>query len=183
MGVQKGPCMKAFIHTTTLCDHDFNNAYYMSVHKRRFRNIRMEIVDTFDKPILFNKYRKATVKVFLGFRHVWRAMNINTAWTSSTFIPNYGAACTYYLHQARRARGDNDLGPIYSNPYFLQCGHVFTSFFGGLSRSYVHPLQWQSAKAVGSEAIVRGRNIIAEMAQNTNHKAKILYIVRRNLTE
>jgi hypothetical protein len=88
----------------------------------------------------------------------------------------------YYLHQAGRGRGVNVIGPIYSNP-FLQRGHGIGSFLGGLWRSYVRPLLWHGAKAVGSEAIVTGGNIITDMAQNTDPNAKIRDIVRRNMTE
>ena len=71
----------------------------------------------------------------------------------------------YYLHQAWRGRGDNDIGPICSYPPFLQLGHGIGSILGGLWRSFVRPLLWQGAMAVGSEAIVTGRNITG-MAQN-----------------
>ena len=40
-------------------------------------------------------------------------------------------------------------------------------------------LPWQGATAVGSEAIVTGRNI-TDMAQNTDPNAKIRDIVHRN---
>ena len=64
----------------------------------------------------------------------------------------------YYLHQAVRGRGVNGMGPIYTNPHFLQRGHGIGTFLGGLWRSFVRPLLWQGVKAVGSEAIVTGRN-------------------------
>ena len=86
----------------------------------------------------------------------------------------------YYLHQAGRGRGDDGIGPIYSNPHFLQRGHGIGSFLGGLWRSSVRPLLWQGAKTVGSEALVTGRNIISDMA---NPDAKIRDVVRRNVTE
>ena len=54
---------------------------------------------------------------------------------------------------------------------------------GGLWRSVVLPLLWQGAKAMGSEAIVTGRNIITDMAQNTDPNPKIRDIVRRNMAE
>ena len=45
------------------------------------------------------------------------------------------------------------------------------------------PLLWQCSKAVGSEAIVTGRNIIGDMARNTDPNARIRDTVRRNGTE
>ena len=42
---------------------------------------------------------------------------------------------------------------------------------------------WQGAKNVGSEALVTGRNIISDMARNTDPDEKIRDIVRRNVTE
>ena len=48
---------------------------------------------------------------------------------------------------------------------------------------YVLLMQWQCSKAVGSEAIVTGRNIIGDMAPNTDPNARIRDIVRRNMTE
>jgi len=89
----------------------------------------------------------------------------------------------YYVHQAGRDRGGNGIGPIYSNSSFLQIGHGFGSILGMLWRSFVCPLLWQCAKAMGSEAIVTGRNIITDMAQNTDPKPKIRDIVRRNMAE
>ena len=89
----------------------------------------------------------------------------------------------YYLHQAGTGRADNGIGPVYSTPTFLQRGHGIGSFLGGLWLSYVFPLLWQCSKAVGSEAIVTGRNIIGDMAWNTDPNARIRDTVRRNGTE
>ena len=89
----------------------------------------------------------------------------------------------YYLHQAGSVRGDNCMGPIYSNTPFLQRGHGIGIFWGGLWRSYVCPLLWKVANAVGSEAIVTGQNIISFIAQNIDPNAKIRDIVHRNMTE
>jgi hypothetical protein len=38
-------------------------------------------------------------------------------------------------------------------------------------------------KAMGSEALVTGRNIITDMARNTDPNAQLRDIVRRNVTE
>ena len=54
---------------------------------------------------------------------------------------------------------------------------------GGLWHSFVRPLLRQGAKTVGSEALVTGRNIISDIARNTEPDAKIRDIVRRNMTE
>ena len=70
----------------------------------------------------------------------------------------------YYLHQAGRGRSDNGIGPIYNIPHFLQRGHGIGSFLGGPWRLFVRPLLWQGSKAVGSEALVTGRNIRTDMA-------------------
>ena len=56
----------------------------------------------------------------------------------------------YYLHQAGCDRGDNGIGPTFSNPHFLQNCHGVGSFLGGLWRSLVRPLLWQGSKAMGS---------------------------------
>ena len=89
----------------------------------------------------------------------------------------------YYLHQVRRGRVDSGIGSIYSTPPFLQRGHGIGSFLGGLWRSYVRPLLWQGAKAMGLEAIVTGRNIFVDMAQNTDPNARIRNLLRKNVTE
>ena len=47
----------------------------------------------------------------------------------------------------------------------------------------VRPLLWQGDKSVGSEALVTGRNIMSDIAQNTDPHANIRDIVRRNMTE
>ena len=47
----------------------------------------------------------------------------------------------------------------------------------------MRPLLWQGTKTVGSEALVTGRNIISDMAWNTDSDAKIRDILRRKVTE
>jgi len=86
----------------------------------------------------------------------------------------------YYLHQAGRGHGDNGIGPIYSNPPFLQHGHGIGSILGGLWRSFVRPLLWHGAKTVGSEALAAGRNILTDM---TDPNAKFRDVVRRNVRD
>ena len=83
----------------------------------------------------------------------------------------------YYLPEALGGRGDNGIGPIYSNPPFLLRGHGIGSFFGRLWLWYLPPLLWQGAKALGSEAIVTGRNISSDMAQITDPNTKMRDIV------
>jgi hypothetical protein len=83
-----------------------------------------------------------------------------------------------YLHQAGRGHGDNGIGPIYSNPPFLQRVHGIGSIVGRLWRSFVRPLLWHGAKTVGSEALAAGRNIITDM---TDPNAKFRDVVRRNV--
>jgi len=86
----------------------------------------------------------------------------------------------YYLHQAGRGHVDNGIGPIYSNPHFIQRGHGIGSILGGLWRSFVRPLLWHGAKTVGSEALAAGRNIITDM---TDPDAKFRDVVRRNVRD
>ena len=86
-------CLRTFIHPTVFCNQVFENMYYISVEKRKFRDITIQVFDTVGNPIAF-KSNKKPAKVVLHFQRVWRAMYINTALTSSTFIPNYGSACT-----------------------------------------------------------------------------------------
>ena len=47
----------------------------------------------------------------------------------------------------------------------------------------MRPFLRQGAKAVGSEALTTGLNIITDMTRNTELNAKIRDIVRRNVTE
>jgi hypothetical protein len=89
----------------------------------------------------------------------------------------------YYFHQAGRVRGDNGIGPIYGNPNFLERGHGFGSFLGGLWRSIVGPLLLQDAKPVSTKKLVTGRNILSYMARNTDPNAKIRKIMSRNMAE
>ena len=88
-------------------------------------------------------------------------MYINTT-STSTFIPNYGSDCSYYLHQAGRGRGDNSIIPIYSNPRFLQRGHGIGIFCWGMA--FVRAsLAMAGCEGRESEAIVTGRKIITDM--------------------
>lgn len=50
-------------------------------------------------------------------------------------------------------------------------------------RSFVRPLPWHGANAVGSETLATGRNIVTDKARNTDPNAKIRDIVRGNVTE
>jgi len=86
----------------------------------------------------------------------------------------------YYIHQAGRGQGDKGIGPIYSNPPFIQRSHGIGSILAGLWRSFVRPLLWHGAKTVGSEALAVGRNIITDM---TDPDAKFRDVVRRNVRD
>ena len=86
----------------------------------------------------------------------------------------------YYIHQAGRGHADDGLGPIYSNPPFLQRLHGIVSILGGLWLSFVRRLLWCGAKIVGSEALATGRNILSDMA---DPNAKFREVVRRNVRD
>ena len=85
-----------------------------------------------------------------------------------------------YLHQAGRCHCHNGIGPIYSNPTFLQRFHGIGNILVGLWRSFVRPLLWHSAKTVGSEAIGAGRNILKVM---TDPDTKFRDVVLRNVRD
>ena len=47
----------------------------------------------------------------------------------------------------------------------------------------MRPLLWQDVKAICLEALVTRRNIISDIARNTNRNSKIRDILRRKVTE
>ena len=82
----------------------------------------------------------------------------------------------YYLHQAGRG-ADHSVGHIYIHLRFLQRCQGIGSFLGGLWR-LVRPLLWKAAKAIGSESLVTGRNVLTDMARYTDPNAKIRDVSR-----
>jgi len=62
-------CLRTFIHPTKLCDHGFQNVYYLPVERRSFQDITILIRDLTGRHI---RLREGTVptKVVLHFRRV-----------------------------------------------------------------------------------------------------------------
>jgi hypothetical protein len=55
----------------------------------------------------------------------------------------------YYKRQA--GHGREDIGSIYTTPYYVQRGHGLCNILGGLFR-ILRPLLWSGAKSVGVKA-------------------------------
>ena len=61
--------LNTFIHPTTFCNQVFENLYCISVEKRTFRQITVQVFDTAGKSIAF-KNRKTPANFVLHFRGV-----------------------------------------------------------------------------------------------------------------
>jgi hypothetical protein len=62
-------CLRTFITPTHTCHNVFENVYYVPVEKRRFQDIRIELLNLEGKRVNF-KDSKRPVKVVLHFRRV-----------------------------------------------------------------------------------------------------------------
>jgi len=69
----------------------------------------------------------------------------------------------YYLNQAGRGLTTPGIGPVYSDPLYLQRGYGIGNFFGSLFR-WVRPLLWSGAKAVGRQTLRTGGKILTDIA-------------------
>jgi hypothetical protein len=77
----------------------------------------------------------------------------------------------YYKRQT--GHGREDMGSIYTTPYYVQRGHWLGNILAGLYRT-LRPLLWsgaksvrkESIKALGREALRTGTNIIRDVAAN-----------------
>ena len=69
MGSQYVLCLRTFIHTSTYCNHKVDNVYYVPVGKRRFQDIRIEILTLTGERVAF-KGSKVPTKIVLYFRRV-----------------------------------------------------------------------------------------------------------------
>ena len=87
----------------------------------------------------------------------------------------------YYLHQAGRG-SHGGIGPIYSVPPFLQCGHGLGSFLSGLFR-LVRPVLWSGLKAVGRETLRTGGRILSDLADNTAGDVKPRHIIAKHVVD
>ena len=68
VGSQYVRCLRTFVHPTTYCNNIFENLYYMPVEKRRFQDIRIEILrQTGEWPNF--KASDVPTNVVLHFRH------------------------------------------------------------------------------------------------------------------
>jgi hypothetical protein len=79
----------------------------------------------------------------------------------------------YYLRQAGRDRGNNDISHVFSITPFVQRGHGIGSFLSGLFR-IVRPFILSGAKTVGRS------NILTDIAEK---KAPTRNIVSKHATE
>ena len=88
----------------------------------------------------------------------------------------------YYFHQAGCGYGDTDIGPVYSDPHFVQRGHGIGSVLTGFWRR-IKPIFWSGAKTLGRESVRTGGRIMADLAQNTNSDMTPRDIVAKHLSE
>lgn len=100
--------------------------YYLPVERQILRYIRIEIRDLADKRVTFNA-RKSPTNVVLYFRRVLIGVRFMCIGTSHQILqrpfPIMDPLARYHIYQTGRGRGDNAIGPIYSNPPFLPRGH------------------------------------------------------------
>jgi hypothetical protein len=91
----------------------------------------------------------------------------------------------YYKCQA--GHGHEDIGSIYTIPYYVQRGHGLGNVLAGLFRTF-RPIIWSGAKSVGKEAIKAlgllasrtGTNIIRDVSANFPEQAT--NIISRHVT-
>jgi len=62
-------CVRTFIYPTVFCIHVYENFYYISVEKRMFRQITIQVFDTAGDNVAFNS-SKTSAKFVLHFRRV-----------------------------------------------------------------------------------------------------------------
>ena len=69
VGSQYVLCLRTFVYRTTFCNNILENVYYMPVEKRRFQDIRIEILrQTGERPNF--KESDVPTKLLLHFRRV-----------------------------------------------------------------------------------------------------------------
>ena len=124
VGDQYFRCLRTFIHPSTYCNNIFD-VYYMPVEKRRFEDIRIEILTLTGVPVSFTDSKKPTKTVY--FRRVSTYYTIyKYRRLPRTFIMK-DPFVQYCLRQLVRG-STNGIGPIYSVPPFIQRGHSISSF-------------------------------------------------------
>ena len=69
VGSQYVRCLRTFIHPSTYCNNIFQNVYYVPVEKRRFQDIRIEILRLSGERVVF-KASDVPTKIVLHFRRV-----------------------------------------------------------------------------------------------------------------
>jgi hypothetical protein len=69
----------------------------------------------------------------------------------------------YTQHYANQS-GGGEIGPLYKASFRVQRGHCIGSFFRGLFR-FVKPLLYSGAKAVGTDALKSGSNIVTDLLE------------------
>jgi len=128
--VEKGPCMRTYIHPTKSCNHVLENVLYgtrkakirrnsdKNGRYRRHSNPLQGLQETCESRSSFStRFSLVTCDLY---KHV-----INVFGDHSKFLD---PLVRYYLHQGGLGRGDNCVGPIHSNPHFLQRGHEIGIF-------------------------------------------------------
>ena len=69
VGSQYVRCLRTFIHPSIYCNNIFQDVYYMPVEKRRFHDIRIEILRLKGERVVF-KDSNVPTKIVLHFRRV-----------------------------------------------------------------------------------------------------------------
>ena len=69
VGSQYVRYLRTFIHPSTYCNNIFENVYYVPVEKRRFQDIRIEILRLSGERVVF-KASDVPTKIVLHFRRV-----------------------------------------------------------------------------------------------------------------
>ena len=85
----------------------------------------------------------------------------------------------YNLNQEGRG-SHGGIGPIYSDPPFVQRGHGLGSFLSGLFR-LVRPVLWSGMKAVGRETLRTSGRILSDVADNTAGDVKPRHIIAKHV--
>jgi hypothetical protein len=64
-------CLRTYIYPTTDCQYEFQNVYYLPVERQRINNIRIEILTTEGRKVVFRS-GKTPSKLVLHFRNINR---------------------------------------------------------------------------------------------------------------
>ena len=143
------------------CNNIFENVYYVPVEKRRFQDIRIEIL------------RQKCCRMVNQSIYKYLCRRLRHAFIMKDPL------LQYYLHQVGRG-WHGGIGPIYLVPPFLQRGHGLGSFLSGLFR-VVRPVLWRGIKAVGRDTLRTGGRILSDLADNTAGVVKPRHIIAKHV--